>query len=306
MTFQEVIEHIEQCAGALREINRVLRLGGSLIVTTRNPYALHEMKSFFGHEMCNLFRVARGRKRQLKSMVYFDNVEWNRHIYAWTRPMSNSQGAKSSESAERRDLNRASMVSLGPIPFIVYYLRQYVRVNDTVVDLGCGPDRYRAVIAPARYIGLDVTAGPPRRVDVVASADRLPFASASVDLAFSVSALYLFPDIGGVLAEIRRVLRPDGQLLLFDYNRRTQRRLAPLENRDNPAWTQWQLRRNLVLSGFDEVQILAPRVTRAVGRLERCARIMLEELAGTWAVVHGRKANGVTPQFVDREELRSH
>jgi SAM-dependent methyltransferase len=84
VTFQEVIEHLEGCAAAVREINRVLKPGGALIVTTPNPYALHEMKTHFGQEVANALRPLLGRKRRLTSLIYIQDVEWNRHIYAWT------------------------------------------------------------------------------------------------------------------------------------------------------------------------------------------------------------------------------
>ncbi len=47
-------------------------------------------------------------------------------------------------------------------------------------------------------------------VDLVADEDRLPFANASFDLVVSVGNLASVNDLPGALAQIRRVLRPDG------------------------------------------------------------------------------------------------
>ena len=80
ITFQEVIEHLEGAAKAIKEINRVLKPGGTLILTTPHPYYWRDMAVFFFREIANSFR----RTRQLNTAIYFKEVEWNRHIYCWT------------------------------------------------------------------------------------------------------------------------------------------------------------------------------------------------------------------------------
>jgi SAM-dependent methyltransferase len=186
---------------------------------------------------------------------------------------------------------------LKPIPFVSYQLHRRVTPAGTVVDLGCGPDRYRAPLAPARYVGIDITAddyrpGMPRQVDIVASARQLPLADSSADLVFSVSAFHLFPDPPTVLGEIRRILKPGGQVLLFDYNRRTQRRLAAAEKRVLPCWTQLQLRRLVAQAGFDRCEVLTP-LDRPVAAPLRWLRLLAQEWFGTWAIVAGQKPAGV-------------
>ena len=51
------------------------------------------------------------------------------------------------------------------------------------------------------------------RPDAVADEEALPLAPASVDLAVSVLALHFANDLPGVMAQLRRALRPDGLLL---------------------------------------------------------------------------------------------
>ncbi len=51
------------------------------------------------------------------------------------------------------------------------------------------------------------------RPDVVGDAERLPFAPGSLDLAVSMLSLHWADDLPGVLAQIRRALKPDGLLL---------------------------------------------------------------------------------------------
>ena len=47
-----------------------------------------------------------------------------------------------------------------------------------------------------------------------ANVRALPFRTASIDGAYSISSLYVIPDVGEVIAEIGRVLRPGGRCLL--------------------------------------------------------------------------------------------
>jgi ubiquinone/menaquinone biosynthesis C-methylase UbiE len=77
----------------------------------------------------------------------------------------------------------------------------------------------------ARVVGCDFSAGMLRhaaerlRADAGVSlvrgdATRLPFADAAFDAAVSTEAFHWFPDQDAALAELRRVIRPGGRLLL--------------------------------------------------------------------------------------------
>lgn len=84
IAFQEVIEHVEGAAQAIKEINRVLRPGGSLVVTTPNAYYWRQFAQHLRAELANAWRRRCGRAVRLEPLIFFDNVEWNRHIYCWT------------------------------------------------------------------------------------------------------------------------------------------------------------------------------------------------------------------------------
>jgi SAM-dependent methyltransferase len=62
-----------------------------------------------------------------------------------------------------------------------------------------------------RLFRLDWTAAS--RPDAVGDEERLPLAPESIDLAVSVLALHFANDLPGVLAQLRRALRPDGLFL---------------------------------------------------------------------------------------------
>ena len=70
-----------------------------------------------------------------------------------------------------------------------------------ILDLG-GP---APVIPDATRLALS-----PGTADIVADEDRLPFADASFDLVVSAAGLASVSDLPGALAQVRRVLRPDG------------------------------------------------------------------------------------------------
>ncbi len=109
-----------------------------------------------------------------------------------------------------------------------------IQAGDRVLDIGAGAGVdaliARRLVGPeGRVIALDLTAAMTRklrdvadgsgidRLDVVqASAERLPFADASLDAITSNGALNLVPDKRRAIREMFRVLRPHGRLQLAD------------------------------------------------------------------------------------------
>lgn len=99
-----------------------------------------------------------------------------------------------------------------------------------ILDLGCGPGVSTRALAGVlhrdRLIGVDFSEPMLRRAlnhDVQgaclwtrADAGQLPFRDGSVDAITAHSFLYLLPDRRRALAEMRRVLRPGGNLILME------------------------------------------------------------------------------------------
>ena len=105
-----------------------------------------------------------------------------------------------------------------------------IATDSTALDLGCGTGRalpaLREAVGPGGLvIGLDVT---PQMLHAVRTADRargaalvladahcLPLADSVIDTVFAAGLLTHLADIHLGLAEIARVTRPAGQLVLF-------------------------------------------------------------------------------------------
>jgi SAM-dependent methyltransferase len=85
-----------------------------------------------------------------------------------------------------------------------------------------------------RLVGRLDAEGLPHRV-LPAAAESLPVADDSVD---TVVSCYLLcnVDLAAALPEIRRVLRPGGQLLFLEHVRSSEPRLARWQDRLNPLW----------------------------------------------------------------------
>lgn len=107
-----------------------------------------------------------------------------------------------------------------------------VREGDVALDIGCGVG---AAAVPATQAGVTVYAMDPSRVMrtgmalrrtwqplranlrvIEGTAEEIPLASDSVDVVWSVNAMHHWDDMAQALGEIRRVLRPQGRLVLVD------------------------------------------------------------------------------------------
>jgi SAM-dependent methyltransferase len=116
-----------------------------------------------------------------------------------------------------------------------------------VLDVGCGNGYVlsRFAAAGAEVVGVDITrkaielcearfrlAGLTGKFQI-ADAESLPFADASFDCVTSMGVLHHVPDTEAAVAEIRRVLKPGGRLIVMFYHRNSAlfRLRFPIESR---------------------------------------------------------------------------
>lgn len=98
------------------------------------------------------------------------------------------------------------------------------------IGLGQGADAEQIIRLGADWFGLDLTHESTKRVQIRlnlrklkfggitnGSAVEMPFADDSFDIVFSHGVLHHIPDIKRAQREIRRVLKPDGELIVMLY-----------------------------------------------------------------------------------------
>lgn len=124
---------------------------------------------------------------------------------------------------------------------------RWARKRVLEVGVGLGTDFVQFVRAGADATGVDLTEASVEAVrarltqegleaDVqVADAEALPFADASFDLVYSYGVLHHTPDTARAIAEVRRVLRPDGEGRVMLYSRHSWFAIG--------AWLRWALGR---------------------------------------------------------------
>jgi len=106
-----------------------------------------------------------------------------------------------------------------------------LRADDSVLDVACGPAAFLlAAAARVRFVrGVDLTAEMLRQArafqaerDIVnvafdlGEAEMLPYADGSFDLVSCQFAFHHMPRPEATLAEMRRVMKPEGRILLVD------------------------------------------------------------------------------------------
>ena len=118
----------------------------------------------------------------------------------------------------------------------------------TVADVGCGKGRFARIVAErnpgVRVVALDLAEAMLHAADgallrCAASMTSLPLAAASCDGAYATESLEHAIDIETAVAELCRVVKPGGRILIIDKNVRHWGKLK------TPEWERWFGQREL-------------------------------------------------------------
>ena len=111
-----------------------------------------------------------------------------------------------------------------------------------VADLGCGKGRFARIVKErnpaALVIGIDIAVAMLRSVPdgvspCAGSLTAIPLATESCDAAYATESLEHAVDIEGAIAEMCRIVRPGGRLVVIDKNKDHWGRFH------TPRWEKW-------------------------------------------------------------------
>ncbi len=117
-----------------------------------------------------------------------------------------------------------------------------------VLDVGCGKGRFARVLSEqnpgAVVYGLDISEAmlaclPAGVGGISGSMTELPFADSTFDCIYATESLEHAVEIGRAVAEMCRVLKPGGRLVIIDKNAEHWGRFK------TPAWEKWFTRTQL-------------------------------------------------------------
>lgn len=117
-----------------------------------------------------------------------------------------------------------------------------------VADIGCGKGRFTRLVKErhptAAVIAVDLAEAmlahvPAGILPVAASMTALPLATSSVQAAYATESLEHAVDIEAAVAELARIVKPGGRIVIIDKNAEAWGRLK------TPPWERWFGRREL-------------------------------------------------------------
>jgi SAM-dependent methyltransferase len=154
--------------------------------------------------------------------------------------------------------------------------------GSNVLDAGAGEGQYAKEFSQHRYIGLDLGIGDVAwnysSLDVIGDLGALPFRSNTFDACINIVTLEHVPDPALVLAELCRVTRPSGRLLLVTPHEWEEHQ----QPHDYYRYTRYGLAHLLSKSGYSNI-----RISPVGGFFRLLSRRLLNGIKffpGLWAV----------------------
>jgi ubiquinone/menaquinone biosynthesis C-methylase UbiE len=177
--------------------------------------------------------------------------------YCWApildRIMRNPDTAKQREKVVPHAVGRVLEIGVGSGLNLSYYDRVQVSALSALEPSVPLIERAKE---RARSLDLDVEI-------LRGSAEAMPFDGASFDTVVMTFTLCSIPNAAAALGEIRRVLRPGGQLLFAEHGLASDPRIASWQQRLNPLWVKFS-------GGCNMDRPISQILQRAGFQLEKC------------------------------------
>ena len=160
-----------------------------------------------------------------------------------------------------------------------------VMPHDTLLELGFGPGHALELMARlvphGRIYGVDhsrvmleqaskrnqAAMREGRVVLFRAGCDALPLENASIDKVLAVNVIYFWQDVGAVLKEIRRVLRPGGRVSIYATDADSMRKWKFAGPETHRLYSADQLTNVMRQAGFERRAICVKKM-RIAGRIQ--------------------------------------
>ena len=177
--------------------------------------------------------------------------------------------AQYDQLAARYDQRWSRYVS-GTLSFLKTWAQ--IRPTDIVLDVACGTGEFERLILSEnpgqQIVGVDISQemlaiaqqklqAYPNTVFLPASVTKLPLAEQRFDVVVSASSFHYFDDPTAALAEMKRVLKPNGKVIILDWCkdyllcRLCDFFLKMIDPAHKQCYTQSEFHTLLTASGFD-------------------------------------------------------
>ncbi len=236
-----------------------------------------------------------GRDGGQLAPVYVDPDAWNRSI-AFEMDIAGKYGLLVSNWKGMK--SREVMDGLEP------------RAGELLLDIGCGAGMMlntMHIVYGTRGVGIDISpvalraaaaCNPCGNLYLLADALALPFRDCVFDLACSFDAVEHVPDPGVFVAEMARVVRPGGRMLIYTPSRRSRW-----------PWHWWQQvltggkQGRDVLAGHDPERFLAPDELEGLMRENGLAWVKTVSFHTLYTLIFDEIYPGFIHRLLDRPRL---
>jgi ubiquinone/menaquinone biosynthesis C-methylase UbiE len=158
-----------------------------------------------------------------------------------------------------------------------------IKPTDYVLDIGFGPgysiQLASKLVAKGLVAGIDFSDTMLKQASIInaeaikagkvelkqADASSIPYGDGRFDKAYAINVIYLWSDLPLILEEIKRVVKPGGQIALYLAPLELMRKLGFTASEFFTFYTADQVAQSLSATGFEDVRCETQVVSGAIG-----------------------------------------